>query len=104
MVTEAGSLFAAYDGIGITILPLIALLCRVTGLKPMLVLVPLLAVGAMAGVALCSGDPYGAPPRLTQLPHFHCTLYSALTASPPLTPRCAVLAVQARRCARLCWC
>ena len=64
-LTEAGTLFATYDGIGIALLPWIALLCRVTGLKPMLALVPLVSVVAMGGVALCAGD--GTPVRASLL-------------------------------------
>ena len=45
-LTEAGALFAEYDGIGIAMLPLIAILCRLVGLKPMLAIVPVVTIGA----------------------------------------------------------
>lgn len=56
-LTVAGSLFAASDGAGILLLlPLIALLCRVTGLKPMLSITPLLAIAATLTLQLMPGD------------------------------------------------
>mmetsp|Transcript_32021 Transcript_32021/g.83807 ORF Transcript_32021/g.83807 Transcript_32021/m.83807 type:complete len:396 (-) Transcript_32021:879-2066(-) len=56
VLTQAGSLFATYDGIGILLLPAICLLTRRTGLKPMLSLLPLLTIAAMLCLLFTSGS------------------------------------------------
>jgi len=45
-LTSAGSLFAVNDGVAILLLPCLALASRLTGLKPLLALLPLIAIGA----------------------------------------------------------
>ena len=45
---EAGAYVAASDGVGIVVAPLLAALCRFTGLKPMIALVPVVAGGGIS--------------------------------------------------------
>ena len=60
-LTEAGALFAANDGIGITLLPLMAILCRLVGLKPMLAILPVVMSGATIALFSRGTDlPVGA--------------------------------------------
>lgn len=56
----AGAMFATYDTIGIVLLPAIALLCRCTGLKPMLAVVPIVTIIATLVLALSKGDDLAA--------------------------------------------
>lgn len=87
-LTQAGALFAEYDGFGIVLLPLIALLCRVTGLKPMLLIAPVLTIAAFA-VLLYNGG-YGTLVREALF-----TL-SVMTVAVPIVPL-ALLPSNARK-------
>ena len=51
-LTAAGALFAAYDGIGIALVPAMAVLCRLVGLKSMLAIVPLVTSCATLVLAM----------------------------------------------------
>ena len=53
---EAGAYVAASDGVGIVVAPLLAALCRFTGLKPMIALVPVVAGGGISLLHRLNGD------------------------------------------------